>query len=325
MPFISIIIPVFNVEQYLRRCLDSVLSQTFANYECILIDDCSPDKCPAICDEYVSKDSRFKIIHKHINEGVAEARKSGQKLVTSEFVTSLDSDDWLDPCALEILCNKQHETNADIVIGSFKQYFQDKTREIVFDDYIITDKQKMLSDFFLKRFKNVWGKLYRSSLFAHITQPSNLTVGEDIIINVQVLCSNNCNIVAVIKDIVYNYDTSTGGVSQGYVIKKEKAVNFFESHIFVRNFLIEHQNFNFRIRKCFYHYLFIGVYTKMFHSIPKREVQMLLKQSTFPYVYFPVNVKSVLRCILNWLFLVNDNLYKSILDIFKNIRKNFKI
>jgi len=323
MSLISIIIPVYKVEQYLRRCLDSVISQTFTNYECILVDDCSPDNCPAICDEYVNKDSHFKVIHKQKNEGLPEARKTGQKLISAEFMMHLDSDDWLEPCALEILYNQQRETNADIVIGSFRQYFPNKAREIVFDDYIITDKQKMLSDFFLKRFKNVWGKLYRSALFEHIIQPSNLMVGEDIITNVQVLCSNNCNIVAVIKDIVYNYDIFTGGMSQGYIIKKENAVNFFETCIFVRNFLSESQNFNFRIRKCFYHWLLAGVYTKIFHSIPKCEVRMLIKKSKFPYIYFPVNIKSVCCYTLNCLFLINDGLYKFIIE--KTYGKRYKV
>lgn len=313
MPKISIIIPVYKVERYLRRCLDSVLSQTFVDYECILIDDCSPDICPAICDEYVSKDLRFKVIHKQKNEGLPEARKSGQKLITSEFVMHLDSDDWLEPGALEKLHRKQYETNADIVIASFRQYFHNRTREIVFDDYITMDKQKMLSDFFLKRFKNVWGKLYRSSLFKNLIQPSNLMVGEDAIINVQAICSNKCNIIAVIKDILYNYDTSTGGMSQGYIIKKDNAANFLESYIFVRNFLSESQNFSFKIRKYFYHWVFAVVYTRLFHSIKKKEVLALLKRTNFPYVYFPVNIKSLALCVLNCIYFINSDLYKIII------------
>jgi glycosyltransferase involved in cell wall biosynthesis len=106
MSAISIIIPVYNVELYLRRCLDSILAQTFGDFECILVDDGSPDNCPAICDEYVKKDNQFRVIHKKQNEGLPKARKSGLNIAVSEFVIHLDSDDWLEPNALELLYNK---------------------------------------------------------------------------------------------------------------------------------------------------------------------------------------------------------------------------
>lgn len=97
---VSIIIPVYNVEKYLRRCLDSILSQTYINWECILIDDGSPDNCGKICDEYSNKDSRFKVIHQP-NSGVSKARNRGIDSATGDWIMIVDSDDWIDSNTLE--------------------------------------------------------------------------------------------------------------------------------------------------------------------------------------------------------------------------------
>ncbi|MDR0443432.1 MAG: glycosyltransferase [Treponema sp.] len=318
---ISIVVPVYNVEKYLRRCLDSILAQTFIDYECILVDDASPDNCPAICDEYAAKDKRFRVIHKKQNEGLPAARKSGQKLISAEFLMHVDSDDWLEPNALEILYNKQRETNADMVIGSFREYFIDKTRNIVFIDSIISNKQKILTNFFSKRFKYIWGKLYRTQVFEHIMQPSNLIYAEDMVVNVQILCSDLCNTIAVIKDIVYNYDCSTGGISQGLLCTPGKAVNFFESLVFVRNYLKQNQYFNFCIKGYFYRFIFAVLYVKLFYNVPKHDVLKLLRSAKFPYIYFPINIKSLAFNIMNCLFFINQNLYKTIIDKYSKFRQ----
>lgn len=101
-PKISVIIPVYKVEQYISRCIDSILFQTYKNYEVILVDDGSPDKSGKICDEYAIKDTRIKVFHKE-NGGVSSARKYGVHKATAEWITFVDSDDWLYPNALQIL------------------------------------------------------------------------------------------------------------------------------------------------------------------------------------------------------------------------------
>jgi len=117
-PFFSIIVPVYNVEQYIRYCLDSVLEQTFNNFECILVDDGSPDDCPAICDEYVKKNSRFKVIHKE-NGGLSDARNAGIQVAIGDYIVLLDSDDlFFNKKALENLHKAIEETKADVVFNS---------------------------------------------------------------------------------------------------------------------------------------------------------------------------------------------------------------
>lgn len=114
MQKISIIIPVYNVESYLRECLDSVINQTYNNLEIILIDDGSPDNCGFICDEYAEKDSRIMVIHK-ANAGVGAARNDGLDMVTGDWITFVDSDDWIEPAYCESFIQFAAKHQADMV------------------------------------------------------------------------------------------------------------------------------------------------------------------------------------------------------------------
>ena len=104
-PLISVIVPVYKVEKYLHRCVDSILNQTYRNLEIILVDDGSPDNCGAICDEYAAKDNRIRVIHQE-NTGVSAARNAGLEACTGEYVAFVDSDDYVD-CALFSACYTQ--------------------------------------------------------------------------------------------------------------------------------------------------------------------------------------------------------------------------
>ena len=130
MPNISIIIPVYNVEKYIRQCLDSIRNQTYIDFEVILVDDGSPDNCPAICDEYVKKDDRFKVIHKK-NGGVSEARNDGMDQAVGEWLYLVDSDDWLEVDALEKLYRDANEQNVDCVFTDcVERYSSGKNRRL---------------------------------------------------------------------------------------------------------------------------------------------------------------------------------------------------
>lgn len=112
---ISIIVAVYNAEKYLRRCLDSILGQSFKDWECLLIDDGSTDASPALCDSYAAADGRFRAFHKP-NGGVGSARQTGLENAKGEYVAHIDSDDWVEPDMLEQLYAKAKETGADVVI-----------------------------------------------------------------------------------------------------------------------------------------------------------------------------------------------------------------
>ncbi len=113
-PKISIIVPIYKVEQYLTRCLESIIAQTFTDWECILIDDGSPDNCGLICDQYVLKDKRFKVIHQE-NRGVSAARNAGLDVAQGDWVGFVDSDDWVESNMYQLLYQNAENNNVDIV------------------------------------------------------------------------------------------------------------------------------------------------------------------------------------------------------------------
>lgn len=117
-PLVSVIVPVYKAEGTIQRCLDSLLAQTLKDFEVILVDDGSPDRCGEICDEYARKDSRIKVIHQK-NMGVSAARQTGIENATGEYTIHADPDDWVEPTELEELYKKAKEDDADMVICDF--------------------------------------------------------------------------------------------------------------------------------------------------------------------------------------------------------------
>ena len=118
-PLVSIIIPIYKVEPYLQRCLNSIISQTYTSLEIILIDDGSPDGCPKICDEYARKDNRIIVIHKE-NGGLSDARNAGLDICKGDYISFVDGDDWINDCYIENLLLTAVTNNADITVASCK-------------------------------------------------------------------------------------------------------------------------------------------------------------------------------------------------------------
>lgn len=170
-PLVSIIIPVYKVEQYLKRCINSVRNQTYSNWEIILIDDGSPDQCPKICDQYAKNDTRIKVIHQK-NAGVSSARNAGLSIATGEYITFLDSDDFWHNTYIEVLLHQALESNADIVQCTFLRGNKDifpNISNLASNTIRIYNNQSI----FTSHAANVliWGKLYRRHLWDGITMP----------------------------------------------------------------------------------------------------------------------------------------------------------
>lgn len=178
---ISILIPVYNAEKYLRRCLDSILKQNYTNWECILINDGSTDNSGNICDEYVTLDKRFKVIHQS-NKGVSSARNTGLNSLIGEWVTFVDSDDWVENNYLYELSSNIN--NADIIIcDSIIDEYKNKTVIKTFN--IPKIKEELLQAFpthnhFLG---TPWNKLFKTSIIkAHnLSFPLNIKYNEDLL------------------------------------------------------------------------------------------------------------------------------------------------
>lgn len=117
-PLVSIIVAVYNVEQYLKRCIDSIVNQNYLNWEVVIIDDGSTDNSGKLCDEYAQKDSRIKVIHQ-CNKGVSVARQKGLDVVSGKYFIHMDPDDWAEPCMIQCLVNAAESENLDVVYCDF--------------------------------------------------------------------------------------------------------------------------------------------------------------------------------------------------------------
>ncbi|GHH98659.1 glycosyltransferase [Neobacillus kokaensis] len=167
---ISVIVPVFNVEKYLSKCIDSILNQTYKNLEIILVNDGSKDSCAEICENYAKLDDRIRVIHKE-NGGLSSARNAGLKIAKGEFIGFVDSDDWVDKDMYEILISKAIHTDADIVECKIRYIFKDHseghdTLELIECDNI-TALNYFLSNY--RFFKPVVvNKLYKRKIFNNL-------------------------------------------------------------------------------------------------------------------------------------------------------------
>ena len=179
-PLISVIVPIYNMEKLMRKCLDSILAQTFTDYECLLIDDGSTDGSPTICDEYAAKDIRFKSFHKP-NGGLSDARNYGLAHVQGEYTIFFDPDDWVDEDCLKDMYAKAQETDADMVMCDL--YYNDKYRQSYCkQEPTGLHHNEVLQDLITgKVFGFTVTKLIRRSLYAqyHLQYPKGMYGCED--------------------------------------------------------------------------------------------------------------------------------------------------
>lgn len=211
-PLISVIVPIYNVEDYLHRCVDSIINQTYKNLEIILVDDGSPDNCGRICDEYAKKDSRIVVIHRK-NGGLSAARNSGLEICKGEYIGFVDSDDCIHPQMYELLYNdiKTHNT-----LLSFCQPNMCK-KQVVNSIEINKETICYKSSYVLKKAlkEDIWwsacSKLFHKSLFNTIRFPEGRT-NEDYPITVQIF--DNCENIAVNYNKLYNYCLRSGSIAR---------------------------------------------------------------------------------------------------------------
>ena len=155
-PLISVIVPIYNVEKYLDKCIESIVNQTYKNLEIILVDDGSPDNCPAMCDAWAEKDSRIKVVHKE-NGGAGSARNAGLDVSSGEYIGFVDGDDYIDSDFYETLINKSRNGYYDIVTCGFKTFESCKTglEHKCYENEMEFDSQQLLCEYF-KSCKGEW-------------------------------------------------------------------------------------------------------------------------------------------------------------------------
>lgn len=171
---ISIIVPIYKVEEYLDRCVESLVNQTYSNIEILLIDDGSPDKCPQMCDEWALRDSRIKVFHK-TNGGLSDARNYGLDRSSGDYISFVDSDDWVAADFIEVLVNNIEKEKADISIIGFTMIWENgKTRRFSEDNqYYIFNKDEAIRELFIqeKFYCMACQKLYKAKVFRSIRFP----------------------------------------------------------------------------------------------------------------------------------------------------------
>lgn len=220
-PKISVIVPVYKAEHYLARCVDTLLAQTFDDFEVILVDDGSPDNSGAICDEYALKDKRVRVIHQP-NAGVSMARQKGLDNARGEYVIHADPDDWVEPDMLKELYAKAKEEDADMVICDFYGHYGGK---VVYERQQPSslDHNTVLCDLFKHLHGSCCNKLVRRVCFLKfdIHFSEGVSFCEDLLIN-STLLRHNIK-VAYLQNAFYHYDCC---INSNSLVRKNTSATF---------------------------------------------------------------------------------------------------
>lgn len=206
-PKVSICIPVYNVQEYIEECLESVIHQTYSNVEIIIVNDCTPDNSMEIVNRYVSSDSRIRILEHCKNKGLMRARQTGYMAATGDYIAFCDSDDTLPSNCIEKLLNTAVKTDADIVSGNMQRFINNQFYAP--DNYSLpygTDPESVYKALLCKKYSHtLWGKLFKTRLLKNYkyTTLDNATNAEDGILFYQIIQHSDKTIS--ISDVVYYY------------------------------------------------------------------------------------------------------------------------
>ena len=320
---ITIIIPVYKVEKFIRECIESVINQTYSNLEIILVDDGSPDKSGEICDEYAKKDSRIKVIHKE-NGGVSSARNEGINKITGSYFTFLDSDDILDKQYIETLYNQIIKDDFDICICKTNEFTNSKELPAIVNNGIVkkfdfekNDVENSISAII----NDYYGSGAATKLYKKIDDIpifEFIFVGEDLLFNIDYM--NKVNKIVILNYNGYFYRTNEGSLTK--TIQKHLFDNLEE--------IIKKRNWNYGIYSvyCFRIYneqIFniyvndrkkIKYYIKKIKNLPFLKKMISDKQSVKKIICLTKRKKIYIKFIT---FLIRNNMYNcaSALEILK--------
>lgn len=230
---ISIVIPVYNVEKYLSRCIESVINQTYKNLDIILVDDGSTDNSGMICDEYANRDKRIRVIHK-INVGLSSARNTGIEKCKGKYITFIDSDDWIELDFIEYMYEPFKTKNVDISISRLIVSYQNKNNKIInrksktYPQLWISDKNIAIEMLLYRKvFTNsACGKLYKKLIFDNIKFPVG-RIYEDFAILYKII--DLCNCICIQEKSGYHYFVRDGSILNSKFKKKDLDLIDFSS------------------------------------------------------------------------------------------------
>lgn len=286
IPTISIIIPVYNVEDYLPRCLDSIKAQTITEWECILIDDGSIDRSGKICDDYAKKDTRFIVIHKN-NEGVSNARNVGLKLAKGKWINFVDADDWIENNTYEKTIKLANENNLDLIQWNMQAFSDngefkiEKTRtEGIFDI-------SMLSSYFES---SMCVKLCKRELLQNIYFPTGIKLSEDRLFSLQVYLI--CKRWLYTDEIFYHYymrsTSASHSMTKDMILQETKVIKEMEnlcnsSYLHLENFIYEQKK---QAKLHAVSALEKADFNLCKETFPEIDKRVLKERSKFSFLYF---------------------------------------
>lgn len=283
---VSIIIPVYKVEKYLRECLDSICRQTYQNLEIILVNDGSPDQCGEICDEYALKDSRIKVIHKK-NGGLSSARNVALDIAKGDYISFVDSDDIIDLKFIENMLEILEREQVECVFCAFQRF-----RDSIDVEYDIKEKQEetlfgreALLEILYQNNDTIfsvaaWNKLYKRDIFEKIRYPEGL-INEDLAVIVDVL--NEVEKISWTSYVGYYYRVTEASITnQGFNSKRMDCIHILED-IIVK---LKHEQYDEKFIKAAYNMLF------------RRSIEMLMI-AWLEKEKYPQEINKLLLLILN--------------------------
>lgn len=188
---ISVIVPVYNMEQYLERCVNSIVDQTYRNLEIILVDDGSTDRSPRMCDEYAAKDGRIKVVHK-VNGGLSDARNAGLQVATGNYIGYVDSDDWIEPQMYQRMYEACIEHQAQVAVCRYAKIYRDHVDREGNGQVTVFDREGILKIYLTDQpeyvvYNSVWSKLFAREVVEGVLFPVGKN-SEDIMYTTKAFC-----------------------------------------------------------------------------------------------------------------------------------------
>jgi len=331
MILISVIVPVYNTGKYLSKCLDSIISQTFSDFELLLVDDGSSDNSGKICDEYAEKDDRISVFHKE-NRGVSSARNLGLDKANGKWICFIDSDDYVKPAYLQYLIENENE-NVDIIVGGWQPVFEGKLEKSVQfrkKEYSGAEFKNVFKEMNVAGYAQPWSRLYRGQIIKenNMTFDHNLSLSEDRIFFYQFLLYSKGIAFVPSSDYFYRRQM-TGLANKKYSYENEvyrfKIINSYAEKIKSNfnlsdleyiPFFIYHIGFIIRIcntcqgrlfkKLSFYSDIYDSFYSKKYDSILQKEFSLF-------HIYKLLGMKKILFSKRQFLLLL----------ILSEIKKNF--